>query len=166
MGQMAGLPDSRGVDGDADLTQFDGRPGTGEVRLVKPRLAETASPLALDWALRGLAGTEVVYVSVHVVNDQGLTVLQCDSRLVHPSFTVRAGEDVDGGFVLRSPALKPGRYRLDVFVCRPSGFVDVVEDALRFDVPPILPYPNAAPPDASADGTVLADFGYATGGPT
>ena len=157
------LEDSRAAQGDDDLTDFHDRPGTGEARLVQARVVDDVRPLAVDWVLRGVHGTEVVYVSVHVVNEQGLTVLQCDSRLVHPSFTVREGQDTSGRFVLRSPALKPGRYRLDVFVCRPSGFVDLVEDAVRFGVPPLLPYPNAAPPDASADGMVLADFGYVSG---
>ena len=154
------LEDSRAVQGDHDLSDFAGRPGSGEVRLVSAQVVDDVQPLAVDWVLRGLHGTEVVFVSVHVVDQQGLTVLQCDSRLVHPSFTVREGDDAGGRFVLRSPALKPGRYRLDAFVCRPSGFVDVVEDALRFEVPPLLPYPYAAPPDASADGMVLADFAY------
>ena len=154
------LEDSRAVQGDHDLADFAGRPGSGEVRLVSAQVVDDVQPLAVDWVLRGLHGTEVVFVSVHVVDQQGLTVLQCDSRLVHPSFTVREGDDAGGRFVLRNPALKPGRYRLDAFVCRPSGFVDVVEDALRFEVPPLLPYPYAAPPDASADGMVLADFAY------
>jgi len=154
------LDETRGADEDVDLSDFSRRPGSGEVRLVHAQRVDSDAPLELSWRIRGVHGQEVVYVAVHVVDSQGLTVLQCDSRLVRPDFVVREGEDVEGVFVLDGPGLKPGRYRLDMFVCRPTGLIDVVEDVLRFDAPPLLPYPNAAPADAIENGLVLADFRY------
>jgi lipopolysaccharide transport system ATP-binding protein len=154
------LDDSRGAHEDADLSDFGRRPGSGEVRLVHVQRLDSEAPLELNWRIRGIEGPEVVYVSVHVVDSQGLTLLQCDSRLVHNTIPVRAGEEIDGHFVLRGPALKPGRYRLDMFVCRSTGLVDVVEDVFRFDALPVLPYPNAVSADAIEFGLVLADFRF------
>lgn len=157
------LADTGGDEGAVDLEDFRGRPGSGEVRLVHLTRQDGPGALRLSWRLRCLRATETVFVSFHVVDDKGLVVLQCDSRLVHPDFTVSAGQDEPGSFVLAGPALKPGRYQVDAFVGRARGIIDEVEDALRFDVPPLLPYPQAAPPDASGNGTVLADFRYAAG---
>jgi lipopolysaccharide transport system ATP-binding protein len=146
-----------------DVSDYVRRPGTGEVRMVRLEQEPSADPLRLRWTVRGLSGTETVYVSFHVVNELGVTLLQCDSRLVTADVRVSEGTEVEGSFVLHAPALKPGRYQVDAFVCRRADLVDVVEDALRFDVSPILPYPRAAPPDATQSGLVLPAFGYAAG---
>ena len=55
--------------------------------------------------------------------------------------------------------LRPGRYTVDVFVCR-AGILDSWEGAAVFEVLAELPYPGMAPADAYEKGLVLADFTY------
>jgi hypothetical protein len=38
--------------------------------------------------------------------------------------------------------------------------LDYWEGATSLFISPVLPYPNSAPPDASADGYVFADFSW------
>jgi lipopolysaccharide transport system ATP-binding protein len=139
------------------------RPGTGEVRLVGLHQEPSEEALRLGWRVRCLSGRETFYLSVHVVNSHGLTVLQCDSRLAAPWMTLGGGQEMSGTFVLHGPRLVPGRYRIDVFVCRSGKTLDIVEDALRIDASPVLPYRYAVSVDAIENGLVLSDFSYELG---
>ncbi|NUT58800.1 MAG: hypothetical protein HOQ00_08165, partial [Agromyces sp.] len=60
--------------------------------------------------------------------------------------------------------LRPGRYTVDVFVCR-AGILDAWQGAQAFDVLPELPYPGAVPEDAYSNGIVLTDFTYRVDAP-
>ena len=154
------LDDGQGAGDQLDLSDVGRRPGTGEVRLVELHQEPTEEALQLGWRVRCLSSRETFYVSVHVVNAQGLTVLQCDSRLAAPWMTLEEQQELSGTFVLRGPRLPPGRYRVDVFVCHSEEMLDVVEDALRFDSSPVLPYRYSASADAVQNGLVLSDFAF------
>jgi lipopolysaccharide transport system ATP-binding protein len=141
------------------LADYHHRPGTGEVRLVALDQQRGDGVLRLAWRVRCLSARQTFYMAVHVVNGQGLSLLQCDSRLVAPWMTLREGQEMSGTFVLHGPRLVPGRYRVDMFVCAPT-LVDVAEDALRFDASPILPYRYSVTADALENGLILSDFTY------
>jgi lipopolysaccharide transport system ATP-binding protein len=139
------------------------RAGTGEWRFVEAisvrELYGPAEPREFHFRLEPAgpqAGT--VYLSAHLVNEQGTTLSQFDSRLVGqwtPSVAPLTGRLRIAGIWL-----KPGRYTLDLFLCTPSGIVDHVESAVTFEVSPVLPYPQPASPDSTASALVLGDFAW------
>lgn len=145
------------------------RPGTGEWRVTsadprKPAFdpAETKAFLIRVEPRQESGGA--VHISAHVVDAGGITLVQCDSRLV--GLTLGGSTPHELEFRLRECWLKPGRYSLDVNVCSPSGFVDHVERACEFHVTELLPYPHTATADATASGIIFTNFswGYAHGG--
>jgi lipopolysaccharide transport system ATP-binding protein len=86
-----------------------------------------------------------------------MILLQCDSRMV--GHWIEAKDRYEGQLVLRTPWLKPGSYRVDLFICN-AGMFDKFEDACRLNVIPLLPYPAAGNADATGLGGVFADFSY------
>ncbi len=97
------------------------------------------------------------WVSVHIVDDRGRIIAQCDSRLV--GLWLLPNSSQTAVLRLRHPWLLPGEYRVDIFVCR-DGVVDASEGAARFRVAPTVPYPGAAIEEALAGSLVLPDFDY------
>ena len=97
------------------------------------------------------------YVSCHLTDANGATVVQCDSRLtgtwLDPDRPHEVTLDIDGLW------LRPGRYSIDVFLCS-AGVMDAWEGAAVFEVLPGLPYPESATEDAYARASVLSDFTY------
>jgi lipopolysaccharide transport system ATP-binding protein len=158
------LNDTRVSESTADLAEYGHRPGSGEVRLVALEQEQTDATLRLGWRVRSVTPARVTfYLSIHVVNAHGLTVLQCDSRLVAPWPTLEQEQELSGTFLLYGPRLPPGSYRIDFFVCGAHDLVDVAEDAVRVDASPILPYRYSAPSDATENGLVLSEFAYQVG---
>ncbi|MGH7215024.1 MAG: hypothetical protein ACREIT_09710, partial [Tepidisphaeraceae bacterium] len=100
-------------------------------------------------------------VRCNVVDERGVTLLQCDSRLT--GYRVAPTDLHEGEVVIRNPWLKPGEYTVDLFVIGELGvgFIDKFETACRFQVANVLPYPYSTIPAASAEGVVFADFAYA-----
>lgn len=137
------------------------RPGTGEVRATDVRTDSNLVPgddtvIEIDLA----SGTETglpYYVSAHINDVNGVVIAQCDSRVhdvwLDPEHPQRATLTVNGLW------LRPGRYTVDVFVCR-AGILDAWQGAAVFEVLAELPYPGMAPADAYEKGLVLADFSY------
>ncbi|MGH7176270.1 MAG: polysaccharide ABC transporter ATP-binding protein [Tepidisphaeraceae bacterium] len=97
------------------------------------------------------------FVIGRVVDPHGTVIVQCDSRLVNDWLT--DADVIDGALRLGTPWLKPGEYRVDMIIGA-GGFVDLCEDACRFNVTPLVPYPNAAGNDATAFGAVFGDFAF------
>ncbi len=138
------------------------RSGSGEFRIAavnpgkelytpeEPKDIEIAIPAEPSWP----GG---YYVSAHVVAEDGNVVVQCDSRLMN--FWLDAEKSVEARLTLKGPWLKPGRYTVDVFLCR-AGIIDAWEGACSFQVLPILPYPNTASEDGTTLGQIFADFDY------
>ena len=147
---------------DVDLSR-EKRPGSGEVRVVGAEVGKSVYTCAEPKSLRlklcaDPTFTSPYFVSVHVVDERGSVVLQCDSRLVGGWFAAEQTREVE--FCLRAPWLKPGVYRLDAFVCA-SGIVDQCEAVARWEVLPLLPYPGAVSEESTMHGAVLGDFSYA-----
>lgn len=139
------------------------RQGSGEVRLRSARMVEEVLAPADDKVIEFVttANSDFVgqfFVSAHVNNEDGVTVLQCDSRLVN--FWTGARDEVKATLRIGSPWLKPGRYTVDLYLCK-NGVLDAWDGACSFQVMPILPYPEAASSDGSEHGVVFGDFTYA-----
>jgi len=147
-----------------EMTQSDPerRPGTGELRFTAVTPAkdvyECGEEKVIRFSIKRCRPYEGKYfVSCHVVDPLGVTLLQCDSRLVGQWIT--ASDTYEGEFCLRAPWLKPGTYRVDFFICS-AGVQDKFEDACRISVMPLLPYESAGNEEATSNGLVLADFHY------
>ena len=98
-----------------------------------------------------------MWLSAHLVDSAGTVILQCDSRLV--GIWAEDREQIAGQFRFTTPWLKPGRYRVDLFICAGST-VDVWEGACSLTISTVLPYLNSASEDGTARGLVFGDFSW------
>jgi lipopolysaccharide transport system ATP-binding protein len=152
---------------DAGNSQRDGmlrRAGSGEYRFTAVAPGKSvfgcAEPKQVRFTVQR-QGNRVgrMYLAAHVVDPHGLVVCQCDSRLAGG---YAADEDsFSGELRFGSPWLKPGEYRVDMFLCLPGvGIIDSYESACLLRVSPVLPYQTLASEEATANGLVLADFAW------
>jgi lipopolysaccharide transport system ATP-binding protein len=103
-------------------------------------------------------------LSAHIVDSSGTIVIQCDSRLV--GTLLEDGERYTGRFRFTTPWLKPGNYRVDLFICAPLvGIVDAWEAACSLTISPVLPYEHTASEDGTKSGVVFGDFAWETDTP-
>jgi len=146
------------------LAQSDpaNRPGDGRLRLRSVSMADefvkSSDDIVVDF--EAPAGKDLIgsyFVSVHVNNDQGAVIAQCDSRLVGKWFD--PAEPQRGRIVVRDLWLKPGQYTIDAYVCQ-AGVLDAWEGAWRFEVLPDLPYPEFTESSATEKGLVFANYDY------
>ena len=138
------------------------RPGTGEVRFITAQMTkevyESTDPREIEFAVTANNGTPGDYfVSCHINDENGQTIVQCDSRLV--GFWLNPAREQRAILRIGHPWLKPGRYTVDLFACK-SGILDGWEGACQFEILPLLPYPTATTADGTENGAVFADFGY------
>lgn len=138
------------------------RPGTGELRASDVRLSDTAFSSAEDKTIEidvpsNAQSVGKYFVSCHFNDANGIVITKCDSRLVEAWFD----PEVDQRIRLTVAGLwfAPGRYTVDVFICR-VGIVDAWEAAASFEVLPELPYPEAMNDEAIQGSLVLSDFSY------
>jgi lipopolysaccharide transport system ATP-binding protein len=140
------------------------RPGTGEYRYtrVSPTRSHfgSAEDKTIDFEIERY-GNPVgkMWLSAFLVDPSGAVVIQCDSRLVDAVFS--DFERLAGQLRLRSPWLKPGSYRIDLFICA-TGIVDFWEGAGWLNISPILPYRTSISEDGIKAGMVFADFSWQT----
>ncbi|MBC7784027.1 MAG: ATP-binding cassette domain-containing protein [Burkholderiales bacterium] len=139
----------------------DLRPGTGEYRFTSVSAGRQYYDGGDDKEIKFTVqrrGTSVgaMYFSAHVLNELGAIVAQCDSRLVGDWFEDSA--NMTGSFRFTTPWLKPGHYRIDMFICVGTGLVDKYEDACALSISPVLPYRYTVPWDGLQYGTVFSDF--------
>jgi lipopolysaccharide transport system ATP-binding protein len=144
----------------------DRRPGSGEYRYTLASPARDyfggAEEKTVNFEIerrRKLVGG--MYLSAHIVDSSGAIVVQCDSRLV--GICVQDCDRVAGQFRFITPWLKPGSYRVDLFICGAGPLVDSWEGACVLTISPVLPYLNLASQEATAYGLVLGDFDWETG---
>jgi lipopolysaccharide transport system ATP-binding protein len=97
--------------------------------------------------------------SALVFDSDNLILAQCDSRLV--GVQAESLSRLDGEFILKTPWLRPGEYRISLYLCSVTGgIIDAFERACIVRVSPIFPYPYSASPTAYAQGAVCPDFGW------
>ncbi len=150
----------------SQLKQRDGvnvgsRPGTGEWRYVQASATKSVfDPAeALEFLFSVVptrSGASTSYLSGLLVNQEGTTISQFDSRLV--GVWASGTNKLEGRLKIESLWLKPGTYRLDLFLCSHAGIIDQFEGAVDFDISQILPYAQYGSPDATAGALVLSDF--------
>lgn len=143
-------------------TDIERRPGTGEVRItsatVTSPLYKTTEPKTVEFLVS--ANPDYIgkyFVSCHINDARGTTVLQCDSRVT--GLWLDPAQEQKIALTIKEPWLKPGEYTVDLFVCS-SGVLDSFEGAGRFEIHPVLPYPQAVSDEGLDAGLVLADFDY------
>ena len=144
------------------ISEPDRRPGSGELRFTRVAAAKETftcgEAKTVEYAItrrRPFAGK--FFLSAHIVNELGAVLAQCDSRMVGRWFDADA--QIDGQFTFRTPWLKPGRYRVEMFICS-AGIMDRFEEACHLEVIPLLPYPAAGNEEATSNGVVFGDFAY------
>ncbi len=145
-----------------EIANPDTRPGTGEMRVtaISPAkdLYECGEEKIVRFTIeRKKPFNGKYFVSCQLVNQYGVTILQCDSRLIE--YWIDASDVYHGEFRLKTPWLKPGSYQVDVFVCS-AGILDRFEQACYLEVLPLLPYPAAGNDEATSEGIVFGDFSY------
>jgi lipopolysaccharide transport system ATP-binding protein len=140
------------------------RPGSGEYRFIEASPAKKyfggADEKTIHFTIerrKNLVGK--MWLSAFLVDASGTVIAQCDSRL--SGIYLGDFEQLVGQFRLRSPWLKPGSYRIDLFICA-AGIVDVWEGACTIDISPILPYPGSVSEDGVKAGVVFCDFTWQT----
>lgn len=138
------------------------RPGSGQLRADSVSMSKATYDSAerKEITIQVPAGASVVgqyYVSCHVTDANGVTVVQCDSRLVGTWLDPEVPHELV--LTIDDLMLRPGRYSVDVFLCA-VGVMDAWEGAAVFEILPTLPYPESATEDAWSHGTVLCDFRY------
>lgn len=143
-------------------TDIDRRPGSGEVRItsatVSSPLYRTTEPKTIEFLVSANADYIGKYfVSCHINDRHGTTILQCDSRV--SGLWLDPAQEQKLALTIKEPWLKPGEYTVDLFVCS-SGVLDAFEGAGRFEIHPVLPYPQAVSDEGLDAGLVLADFDY------
>ncbi len=138
------------------------RPGTGDVRARSVRVSETNYNCLDDKVIEvdvdanpGSIGD--YFVSCHLNDANGTLITKCDSRLVGGWFD--PGRDQRITLTVSDLWLRPGRYSVDVYLCR-MGILDSWEAAAVFEVLPELPYTELAFDEAVAGALVLSDFQY------
>jgi lipopolysaccharide transport system ATP-binding protein len=151
---------------DTDLRHgIEHRLGSGELRFVDASLSETYygsdEEKIIDFEIERRRPYEgLSYVTCAVLDARESTIVQCDSRLVH--YELLPADHISGRLRLRTPWLKPGRYRVDLSIhSLPHGqLLDETQGALWLEILPRLPYPGTTGHDVAAGGSVFADFSY------
>ena len=139
------------------------RPGTGEYRFTSVTPAKEFFTCGEEKVIkftinRFKPSAARLFVSCHLVNNMGAIIAQCDSRLVN--FWIEPCDRFEGEFSVKTPWLKPGNYRADMYICS-AGVLDNFEQACSMNVIDLTPYQSPGNAEATAHGTILADFGYA-----
>jgi lipopolysaccharide transport system ATP-binding protein len=139
------------------------RPGSGEYRFTSVTPAKEFFTCGEEKVIRfelrrNRPMATRAYLSCHINNSSGATVAQCDSRLV--GFWMEPCERFRGELAVRTPWLKPGEYRVEMFICTIGNITDRVEDACTLGVSDTFPYAEAISADGFAYGVVLPDFSW------
>jgi lipopolysaccharide transport system ATP-binding protein len=139
------------------------RPGTGELRFTETAVADDITKPGHDVVVEFTVGANPgfgnrYHVSCFVNNEDGMLIAQCDSRVV--DFWLDPSTDAQARLSLRTPWLKPGAYTVDLFIHAGGRALDIWEQACRFQVLPVSPYPHPTTPDGTDRGVVFPDFDY------
>ena len=150
--------------GEAAAAHEDRRTGSGEARYSSASTAKDLYRPHEDKVIRfGVRWRNPelsrLYLSALIKDERGEVIAQCDSRLT--GLQVDRIQEFQGQLTLRTPWLKPGEYYVDLVLCSVGpGILDWFERACGFRVATILPYSCVVSAEATAMGSVLADFDW------
>lgn len=138
------------------------RPGSGEIRFVDAQMSDDVVEPHQRKTIRlsTTANSDTpgrAYISAEIKDQNGAIVVQLDSRLV--DFWIDMDRENKIALTIDQPWFKPGRYTVDLFICR-AGIIDAWEGACLFHVMEMVPYPHSATDDAIGQGVVFGDFNY------
>jgi lipopolysaccharide transport system ATP-binding protein len=140
------------------------RPGRGTMRFefVRPKL--TIFEPAAEKIFHARIVTNDVneapcYAAFAIFDENHQQLFVLDSRT--GDVVLNPGKPIEISFILRSPWLRPGEYRIDAFLWN-AGVIDKWEDACRFGVSSSLPYTGAIHENSINTSIVLPDFSIAT----
>lgn len=141
------------------------RPGSGELRFGDVGLNKSnyhsTDDIKIDLPVHMLRKTQPRYfISIEILNAHGLPVLHLDSRLLNRLFA--AGRERTVRYQIRSPRLAQGDYRVNAYLCSSAGVIDRFEDAGRFSIMPVLPYP-ASRGDCASNALMYPEFAILNG---
>lgn len=150
---------------EADLrADMDVRPGMGAFRFVEAEPEEGLFSCDGEKVIfftverRDPTFADYFYVNAQIIDEREVVVASCNSRLVNHE--IHAGQQHHGLLRLRTPWLKPGRYRVDLSLEHRSGLpIDEAVGACFIEVGLKLPYPGA-PNQALTMGAVFPDFSF------
>lgn len=139
------------------------RPGSGEYRFQdvhfeKSMYAPDETKRARFTIAHERSQLGQFYPSAHLFDERGVELAQMDGRLV--GCWMADASRLEGELAISGPWLKPGRYRVDLYLCTSAGIVDLVAHAGEFEVGQVMPYPHAADANATAHGVVFADYAW------
>jgi homopolymeric O-antigen transport system ATP-binding protein len=140
------------------------RPGRGSMRFEFVRPEQTIFEPAAEKIFTVRILTNDVneapcHAALAIFNEDYQQLFVVDTRT--GGTVLNPGEPIELSFVLRSPWLRPGEYRIDAFLWN-AGVIDKWEDACRFGVSSSLPYPGAIHENSINTSVVLPDFSIAT----
>jgi lipopolysaccharide transport system ATP-binding protein len=143
----------------------DERPGTGEYRFVAAvpvqPVFDAAECKRVRFRIEHRRGQlKRLFLSAQLFDANGTLLTQFDSRLVE--VMLNDAPVIEGEFAFSHPWLKPGEYRLDLYVLTLAfdQVVDRVEGACLVTVSSILPYRGVVPEDAIRSGLILPQFDW------
>lgn len=147
------------------LDTVDTRPGFGAFRLIDAKATEDifapSEEKVVEFvvARRDRTFADHFYANCRIVDARENVVAWCDTRLVDTEIT--AGDEFAGRFRIRSPWMRPGRYRVDLGLESRSGvMMDEAVGACFLEVSPRLPYPGASRSREAQKAHVVADFTF------
>ncbi len=144
---------------------MDERPGSGVMRFVDASVGEALyashDEKVVDFTIErrrsDYAGR--FFVVARVVDQRQVVVANCDARYV--DHALYSTERHRGRLRLRTPWLKPGRYRVDLSLVGPKDFlIDEAIGAAFMEVGPRHPYTGRIGRPANHPGAVFSDFSY------
>jgi lipopolysaccharide transport system ATP-binding protein len=136
------------------------RPGSGEVRAVSfqtdKQVYLSTDPIEVTMRVQPMhAGASRYFISLQLVNTQGVNVIHLDSRLLGKDYA--ADEALDIRYVISNPRLAQGDYFVNAYFCTEAGVVDRLENMHQIRIAPILPYPGSRG-DIAGYALVYPDF--------
>jgi lipopolysaccharide transport system ATP-binding protein len=144
--------------GPADARPSQDRPGSGHYRYS--RVAPSRPLYAPDddkeirFEIRRNGGLlSQMHLKADVVDSGGSIICHLDSRL--DGLTVRDHDRIEGTLRLQNLWLKPGSYRVDMYI-RSNGLVDEFASACTLEVSPLLPFAHCDNGYEVSRGAVLA----------
>jgi lipopolysaccharide transport system ATP-binding protein len=136
------------------------RPGSGEVRALSFQTDKQVylSTDSIEVVMRVQpmhAGASRYFISLQIVNTQGVNVIHLDSRLLGKDYS--AADALDIRYVISNPRLAQGDYFVNAYLCTEAGVVDRLENMHQIRIAPILPYPGSRG-DIAGYALVYPDF--------